>query len=33
MIDGDNFTLCKKENCDYTLNIKLKGIKTLIIEC
>lgn len=33
MIHKDKFSLCGNEECDYTLNLKMKNMKTMIIEC
>lgn len=33
LIDNDKFPLCKKDVCDYSMNLSLKNVKTFIIEC
>jgi len=33
LIDSSRFSLCNKNDCDYTLRLSMDKVKSLIIEC
>jgi hypothetical protein len=33
LIDTPKFSICTKEDCDYSLYFKMKNVKSIIIEC